>query len=429
MSEPSGPVPRVAAGPGAASNQGGYTPLVPTFSPYTSDAAAALRVAWRVTLGSLVLLVALVVGVPLARNWYVNAAVEPREARARPIDGVVFLRRQGVGDWLASRADEHVATGDVLRTAENARAFVTLFDDSTVLLYPSSTLRILRADQGRFRGDKRSVILELSQGRARIGVAAPPDPSTAFFQLRTPHAEVHLDEGSYSADVSKEGSQVSARIGLATAHTPEGTAAARAGQRLFAPAGAVPTGALPFGRDLLVNSVFSQRDGNVPAGWTVRSYSEELPEATVSLETRPGSVTFRRMGSAHGDVVLSQALDADLWDFEKVMLTAEFRIFGHTLSGGGWFGTEYPLLIRVIYKDAEGNQIPWYRGFYLHNRENNPTRSGYGSGEPLESTDWQRIEVNLLGQVPRPWRIQKVEVEASGWDFESAVREVRIWAE
>jgi hypothetical protein len=31
--------------------------------------------------------------------------------------------------------------------------------------------------------------------------------------------------------------------------------------------------------------------------------------------------------------------------------------------------------------------------------------------------------------VPRPWRIQKVEVEASGWDFESAVREVRIWAE
>jgi hypothetical protein len=429
MSEQTGPGPRIALGGGSGTPSGGYTPLVPTFSPYTNSAAGAVRVAWRITLGTFLLLVVLVVGIPLTRNWYVNAAVEPREARIRAIDGVVFLRRQGIGDWLAVSSDDKVAQGDVLRTAENARAFITLFDNSTVLLYPSSTMRILRSEQGRFRGDKRSVILELAQGRARIGVAPVPEPETAFFQLRSPQAEVHLEEGSYSADVSRDVSQIGTRIGVATAHTAAGSAVARAGQRLLAPANAAPTGALPFGRDLVANGLFSQRDGSLPSGWTVHIQSDLAPQGTVSLDTRPGAVTFRRFGTAHAETSISQTLDADLWDFEKVVLSAEIRVFGHSLSGGGWFGTEYPIMIRLQYRDAQGQLIPWSRGYFLHNRENNPIRSEFGFGEELPSSDWKRVEFNLLEQVPRPWRIQKVEVVAQGHDFESAVRELRIQAE
>ena len=424
-----GPGPRVAIGSGGGTPGGGYTPLVPNRSPYTSDPAEAVRIAWRVLVGALALLVVVVVGVPLARNWYVGAAVEPREARTRPIDGVVFLRRQGTDFWVAAGPDEKVTPGDVLRTAQNARAFVTLFDDSTVLLYPSSTVRILRAEQGRFLPDKRSVILELSQGRARLGVAPAPMPSAAFFQLRTPHAEVHLEEGSFSADVSKEETQVSARVGQATAYGAQGTASARAGQRLVVPASGAPGGALPFRRDLVANGYLRDREEGLPARWSSVLFSEQPPEATVSLDTRPGAVTFRRMGSAHARAVLSQPLDFDLWDYEKVVLSAEIRVLGHTLSGGGQLGTEYPILLRVEYTDDQGRRVDWYRGYYLHNREALPTRYGYGFGERLETTDWQRVEVDLLGQVPRPWRLHKVEVEASGWDFESAVREVRVWAE
>ena len=429
MSEQSRPGPRVTIGGGAGTPSGGYTPLVPTFSPYTHDAAGAVRVAWRVTLGTFLLLVVLAVGIPLTRNWYVNAAVEPREARIRPIDGVVFLRRQGIGDWLAVSSEDKVAPGDVLRTAENARAFVTLFDNSTVLLYPSTTMRILRAEQGRFRGEKRSVILELSQGRARIGVAPVPAPGLAFFQLRSPQAEIHLEEGSYSADVSRDLSQIGTRIGAATAHTAAGSAVARAGQRLLAPSNSAPTGALPFGRDLVSNGLFSLRDGSLPAGWSVHTQSDVAPQGSVSLDARPGAVTFRRFGVGHAEASVSQSIDADLWDVEKVVLSAEVRVFGHSLSGGGWNGTEYPIIIRVSYKDAQGQPIPWSRGFFLHNRENNPIRSEFGFGEELPSTDWKRLEFNLLEQVPRPWRIQRVEVVAQGHDFESAVRELRIWAE
>ncbi len=426
MNEQPAPGPRIAGGTGPAS---GYTPLVPSFSPYTSEAGAAVRVAWRVTIGAFVILTALLIGGPLARRWYVNAAIEPQRAVMTPIDGVVFLRRQGVGDWLATRPDEKIVPGDVIRTAPNARAFVTLFDHSTVLLYPSSTLRVLRAEQGRFRPHKRSAVLELSQGRARMGVAPAPDPSSAFFQLRTPQAEVHLGEGSYSADVSTEGLQVSARVGEATAHTPRGSVQARAGQRLVVPAEGSPLGAQPLRRDLVTNGLFTERAGGLPTGWQARVFSEQTPEGFVSLNTRPGAVTFRRQGLGHAETAIFQPLDADLWDFEKVVITAEIRVLEHSLSGGGWEGTEYPLMLRVYYKDSAGSPIPWYRGYYLHNRDANPVRGGAGYGEQVPSTDWQQVQIDLLAQAPRPWRIQRVEVVAQGWDYESAIRELHIWAE
>ncbi|MGH2355799.1 MAG: FecR domain-containing protein [Chloroflexota bacterium] len=403
----------------------GYTPLVPTFSPYTTDPQAAVRLAWRVTVGACLALVALLVGGPLARNWYVGAAVEPRAAKMMPIDGVVFVRRQGTGDWLAARPDEQIAPGDLVRTAENARAFVTLFDQSTVLLYPSSTLRVLRAEQGRFRDEKRAVVLELSQGRARVGVAPPPDPAAAFFQLRTPHAEIHIQEGSYSADVAHSGTQVRVRLGDATAHTAQGSASATIGQRLLVQPERQPVGGLPARRDLVENGYFNDAAGGLPAGWTVRAFSEQDPGGVVSLDERAGAVSFRRDGRGHGETLITQTLDVDLWDFEQVTLSASLRVLEHGLSGGGWEGTEFPLMLRVFYRDGTGGVIPWYQGYYLHNRENFPVRHG----EALPSTEWHRVEIDLLALAPRPWRIQRVEVVAQGWDYASAIREFHIWAE
>ncbi len=408
----------------------GYPALAPTFSPFTADPQAALRLAWRVTLAAFATFMALLIGLPLARSWYVNSAIEPRLSAMMPIDGVVYVRRNGLGDWVTARPSENLAVGDVLRTAANARAFVTLFDQSTVLLYPNSTLRILRAEQGRFRPERRSIVLELSDGRARIGVAPPPHPQSSFFQVRTPNAAVHLVEGSYTIDAENRQTQVSTRLGEATAYASGGSAAARSGQRLVVQPGQAPQGALPARRDLLVNGFFtervsSDRDGPLPAGWQARDTSELNPPGTISLATIPGAVSFQRAGRGHGETVLAQTLDADLWDYEKVTLSATVRVLSHSLSGGGWRGSEYPLMIRVIYRDANGGINPWYHGFYLQNDDGNPVPDG----ELLPSTDWYHYELNLLSLTPRPLRIQRVEVAALGWDYSSAISEIHIWAE
>src|SRR5688572_20184781 len=96
-----------------------YAPLVPTFSPYTAEAGAAVRLAWRLTVCAALLLVAIVVGVPLLRGWYVNSATEPRTAHLTTIDGVVFVRRDGARDWQPAAPDTRLEPGDSLRTAAN----------------------------------------------------------------------------------------------------------------------------------------------------------------------------------------------------------------------------------------------------------------------------------------------------------------------
>lgn len=412
-----------------------YGTLVPRFSPYTASPVAAVRLAWRVMLVAVVALVVLIVGGPLVRGWYVNSAIEPRPADLMSIDGVVFIRHQGSRDWSTAGPDARVAPGDTLRTAANARAFVQFFDQSTVLLYPSSTLRVLRAEQGRFRADKATVVMELSNGRARVGVAPHQEGAGSFFQVRTPHAEVHLEEGSYSLDVGRDASQVRVRRGQAAAHALQptvgpgsvlaGSAGARDGQRLVIRPDRAPQGSLPLRADLLENGWLNEKAGSELAAWKQLDLSQQEPGGTVALEGGLGAVVFRRQGRGHGETLITQHLDVDLWDYERLVLSADFRVLSHSLSGGGWQGTEYPLMLRVIYRDATGGKQPWYRGFYLHNRDDYPT----AEAQPLASTDWQHVDLDLLGLVPRPWKIERVEVVASGWDYVSAVREVHLWAE
>ena len=153
--------------------------------------------------------------------------------------------------------------------------------------------------------------------------------------------------------------------------------------------------------------------------------SEQEPGGTTSLTDVSGAVSFKRSGRGHGETLISQHLDVDLWDYERLVLAADVRIFSHSLSGGGWQGTEYPLMLRVYYRDATGGKQPWYRGFYLSNEDGYPVVNGVR----LPSSDWQHVEVDLLALTPRPWRIERVEVVASGWDYTSAVREVHVWAE
>lgn len=411
-----------------AETRSGYAPLVPTFSLYTASAPDAVRLAWRTVVLGLALLVAVIVGGPAVRNWYINSAIEPRSAAITLVDGVSYLRRAGARDWIVAQSDSALVPGDTLRTGANARTFVRLFDQSTLLLYPSTTVQVLRAEQGRFRPDRTALVLDVTQGQLRVGVApSPGDPQASLFQVRTPEAQIHLEEGSYSLEAGQDGTQVRVRLGQATAYAPAGKADAHAGQRLVIHPDKAPQGAQPMRADLLANGWLTQQAGqsNNLADWTALDLSEQEPAGTISLTEIPGAVTFRRNGAGHGETLLLQQPDVDLWDYEKLTLSADLRVFSHSLSGGGWQGTEYPIMLRITYRDATGGVHPWYQGFYLQNPDGYPVVNG----TKIPPGDWYHVDVDLLAQVPRPWRIQRVEVVASGWDYASAVREVHLWAE
>ena len=71
--------------------------------------------AWRVPVGAMALLVVLAVTIPAGRAWYVGWAIESKAASVRAVESVIFLQRQGVGDWVAAEARDSLDEGDVAR--------------------------------------------------------------------------------------------------------------------------------------------------------------------------------------------------------------------------------------------------------------------------------------------------------------------------
>jgi len=98
-----------------------------------------------------------------------------------------------------------------------------------------------------------------------------------------------------------------------------------------------------------------------------------------------------------------------------------------SLSGGGYLASEYPLMIRVTYRDVYDSEAEWVQGFYYENPAGSPTT--YGLQIPRDR--WYLYEsTNLLETLPiSPYRIMKVRVYASGWDYESFVSDVSLIVE
>ena len=113
---------------------------------------------------------------------------------------------------------------------------------------------------------------------------------------------------------------------------------------------------------------------------------------------------------------------------EKPILMIGGKLVSQSLSGGGWVGTEYPLMAKVRYRDAAGSELTWARGFYVTNDEKRPVSSGV----LVPPAIWLPVAVDLFDPAkvaPRPAQILWVEVEASGWEYESLVTNVRLEAD
>ena len=193
---------------------------------------------------------------------------------------------------------------------------------------------------------------------------------------------------------------------------------------------AAPVGPLPIPRDVLKNG--SLQDGvpgpagqpGRPSHWTVLDLSEREPSGQVSweIEAGQGKVSFERVGEGHGETIIRQSVGRDLSDTASVLLSAEVRVDSHSLSGGGFAGTEYPLMLRVIYEDINRTNTVWVHGFFIHNRDDLPVRAATN----VRAGEWSSYEVDLLHLVPRPAHIERLEVLAAGWSYRSAVRNVRL---
>jgi hypothetical protein len=239
-------------------------------------------------------------------------------------------------------------------------------------------------------------------------------------------------DGSYSIAASNQRSEVTSYRGRAIVRGAGEEVELGVRQRtevLYGEAPIAPTG---VARNLIHNGDFA---AGLSEGW--RAFSDQGTDggevdgiAEMVVDEGRRAVRFLR-SAGHGnhcETIVEQTLDQQLPDpVTSLTLRATVKVRYQGLSGGGYLSSEFPLMIRLTYRDVYDSEAEWVQGFYYQNTDNNPTM--YGLEIPRDR--WYLFESdNLLEALPiRPYRLISVRMYASGWDYDSLVSDVSLIVE
>ena len=399
------------------------------------DAAVAARrrerQAWRVVLASFAALCLLLVGTPTAIGYYRDAALSPRSARLDVIKGTVLYLANGSRQEVNAHDDLELREGDQVRIMPDSLALVFLHDGSNVQLYPDSSLVIEQSRASAYNANRSETVLTQRSGRSRIEVS-PTSTDARWFEVHTPTATAQLREGSYAVHVLGANGEstldLSVRRGSASVTAGERTVEVLPRERTTARAGEPPTAPQPALRDFVANGDFAGALDSWQAG--NRAVEDGNP-GDISLITQDGRniVRFlRRESSNHAETYIHQNLDRDVADFQQLTIALHLKVIQQSLSGGGWLGSEYPVTVRLRYRDVNGNETTWVQGFFIQNGEGRPTTHG----QLVPKDTWVSFSASLFDPnrvYPRPAHLLWIEIEASGWQYESMVTGVQILGE
>jgi hypothetical protein len=387
-------------------------------------------IAWIVLWASFVACVALAIAVPAAGRWYMANATDGQEATLEIIGGTVLVQDAVSRSWIGASNKMRLREGDGIRTDEVSRALVTLFDGSPIFLSPRTEVVIVRSQVSKFDPKVNFVTLRVQRGYVRVAVAPQPKASQVFL-IQTPHANgALLKDGSYSVEVTESSSQIAVREGEAKVFASGAEVSLKLGQRTTILPGKAPSGPEKATKALVANGDFRQG----LAGWKEYSILEVPGDVAASVAAEEvdgqGVVHLVRQGSrnTHAENGIVQMINRDVTDFLFLKFSMDVYISNQSLSGGGFRGSEYPAMVQIRYRDVDGNEQIWVRGFYYHNRDNYSTING----EQVLQEKWYPIERAILGPggiTPRPFYIISIQLSSSGWDYDSMIRAVNLVGE
>ena len=391
------------------------------------------RLAWVILLSAFAIFCLLAVGVPWVIHRYLTTATCSHKATLDVIEGTILMEEPGTRVPIGVTGTIEVPEGAVLSTDSSSRAILTFFEESTVLLYRDTRIRLVEARSPRFRFSQRPnrIVLEVKGGWVRIGVALPIH-TPLHFEVRTPQARFLLEEGSYSVEVSNEFAQIVVRDGIALVSAADRVIALRRGERTRVKMNEPPQRPMPAPQNLVTNGNFNEP---LSVGWTVergQSLPEDALPGNVELVTAGGrrAVYFHRMGKdgEHTEVGITQRIDKEVRDYISLKVRLDVRLLYQSLSGGGLLSSEFPIIVRLDYIDVYGNPQFWTHGFYYQNRDGFPIING----EQIPQGVWYPYESeNLfmkLKEAP-PAHLTSIRIYASGWNYQCMVSNVGVIVE
>ncbi len=393
------------------------------------------RGAWVVLLTAFAIFCLLVIGIPLGVRHFVATAQEEQVAIVESLVGTVVVELPvGSGPQPLTRGNSMtVPEGTLIYADETSEAVVTFFDHSFMRLFSGAAVRLERLRAPRFASSEQPTIVELSllAGRIRIGTALSTEAPLEML-VSTLYGEAWLaEDGSYAVEVGNDRAEIIAYRGHADVAAQGQQVRLEPRERTEIAAGQPPEPPVGVARNLIANGEFQEP----LAEW--RIYNDQGTDggnvdgvAELVIDEGRHAVRLVRTGAGgdHCETILEQTVDTVIPDpATSLVVRATVKVRYQALSGGGYLASEYPLMIRITYRDVYDSEAEWVQGFYYQNVDNNPTTFGL----QIPQDRWFLFESdNLLESLSvSPYRILRVRVYASGWDYDSLISDISLIVE
>lgn len=394
---------------------------------YSGHRRDAIATAWTVLAGAFLVFLVLVVGAFLAAKNYYETASLSRSATLSLEQGIVLFR-DAISSTLINAHDKlELREGDELLVGQGSRASISLGDEGKIQLYAGSQLTLSELRKSRFHEGFSRTAIGLQKGTARIEVGSPSTKSSQFL-ASTPFGYALLTPGSFGLEVADSRTRISSRQGSATVYGKTGETQLQSGEKVLLSKSEL-AGPLPEGDQLVTNGDFSQGfarwdklDNHEPGRPVEPGERMLVNEKTGNLDTTSLRISRVSPAATHNETGLTQLINKDVSDYQSLRLTTDVRVDEQSLSGGGYMGYEYPVMIRVHYRDVNGNQIDWSHGFFFKNVEQRPTPNG----QEVQQGQWVSYSTDLMEAKPQPAHIISIDVLGAGHTFSGMVANVGV---
>ncbi len=391
------------------------------------------RIAWLVLIISFIIFCLLAVGIPLSIRWYIINATVAHNASVTVIGSAVFVRESPYAEPLGVAESRTIREGNSVETPDDSsRAVITFFDGSIAVVYGKAKVEVAKMRSPRFSLSPRphQITLKIEKGRVRL-VVVPHQERPLTFQVVTPHTFASLKEGGYSVDVSERSTEITVRDGKALVGLGEELVTLFKGQRTIIEEGKPPVPPLPAAHNLIKNGDFKEP---LFPYWQVILYKNDpnIQDGKVEIVEERGRRVLRlyRRGEdgIHTETGVLQMIERDVRDYEYLNLRFDVKVVYQSLAGGGYLSSEFPLMVRINYKDIYGFDRFWVHGFYTVDPDP-ALKWPILNGEKIPSGVWFPYETGNLMEIlkdARPAYITSIQIYASGWNYESYVADVGL---
>ena len=345
--------------------------------------------------------------------------------------GTIFYEGAAGAPQVRARPSQAVEEGGVVEVGDNGRATLELYDGTILRMLANTRVAVDALRVGKFNAEHTRLAMTMPTGAAHVTVSGGL-PYGRDVTIATPHGDISLNKGEYLVWVQEDGTRVSSYSGQAKVAIGENAVRIRDNQRAMLPPDGFPRG--PFA--LLDNMIRNGDFAGQFQGWSILDKGEPgrpdiggtrtlVPETIAGRKVQALQISRDSEKDTHNETGIVQEINRDVSAYRTVSLTAWVKVNNASLSGGGYLGSEYPLMFRVQYTDEKGGRPGWSRGFYYANPENRPTENG----EQLARGEWFPFLIRLSDLPDRPALIRSIEVLSAGHDFDAVVADVRLIAE